>query len=260
MSAFHLRKWYLDVVSNDGVAAILYWARLEWGLASVRYSASLLSEPDARLSSQASLSQLKEPEENDGIIVWNAPSLGVNGQWNSTAPPHEQTLFESDTGQVRWRCCQPAADVTLDLKGLPIRGRGYAEVVDLTIPPWQLPIHELRWGRALTHGQSMVWIEWRGPEPRSIVLTNGELSSTPLVDDRSITARGARTSLSDARTLRDAPLGTSLLADVPGLRNWASAAMLQARETKWLSRACIERTGTPTEEGWAIHEVVRFRT
>ena len=62
----------------------------------------------------------------------------------------------------------PAAEVSVSLRGFaPLRGTGYAERILITIPPWRLPIRELRWGRWIGEAasRSVVWIDWRGESP-----------------------------------------------------------------------------------------------
>ena len=44
------------------------------------------------------------------------------------------------------------------------------------------------------------------------------------------------------------------------LRRWAGARGLAIHETKWRTRGVLESAGASAVQGWAIHEVVRFRT
>lgn len=52
---FHLLKWYLDVVTDDGGVAIGYAARLRWGAVRVGYASLLLAAPSGSCREQATL-------------------------------------------------------------------------------------------------------------------------------------------------------------------------------------------------------------
>ena len=65
----------------------------------------------------------------------------------ASAPPIHRRLFESADGIVDWTCEMPRARTRIG----EVCGDGYAEVLHMTVPPWKLPIDELRWGRF--HGQ-----------------------------------------------------------------------------------------------------------
>jgi hypothetical protein len=138
-----------------------------------------------------------------------------------------------------------------------MRATGYAEVLETDIPPWQLPINELRWGRAIGASSSVVWIDWRGSVPLTLILLDGEPVDGS-VDDRRVAFADRSITLTPTRLLRDGPIGTTALASIPGLSSWAPAAILAAHETKWFSSAAC--TGPPPFAGRAIHEVVRFRS
>ncbi|HYF95417.1 MAG TPA: hypothetical protein VD969_24665 [Symbiobacteriaceae bacterium] len=43
MSGFHLSKWYLDCVAEDGSALIGYRARLRWRSLALEYAAALVA-------------------------------------------------------------------------------------------------------------------------------------------------------------------------------------------------------------------------
>ena len=52
-------------------------------------------------------------------------------------------------------------------------GTGYAERLELSIRPWRLPIRELRWGRFVSEGASMAWIDWQGADPTEVIRALG---------------------------------------------------------------------------------------
>jgi hypothetical protein len=146
----------------------------------------------------------------------------------------------------------------------------------MTLRPWDMPIDVMHWGRWIGTSSSMVWLRWEGPVPRTLVLLNSQDASDPSEAPASrmttspaesadpsvslglIKSRHASLTLSDSRTLRDESLADSLLSIIPGLRSWAPARTLAARERRWLSRGTLTRPLAAPEQGWAIHEEVRF--
>ncbi|MEX0891548.1 MAG: hypothetical protein WEB88_05200 [Gemmatimonadota bacterium] len=150
---FRLVKWYLDVVSDDGTAFIGYAARVHWRAFRVRYGATLLSRPTGPLVERSTLSPGSGPlADADGVLGWQCHRLGVDGQWSPTAAPILRRLYRDRTGAVDWECLVPAARVRLRVGALHLDGWGYAERLVMTLPPWRLPLVELRWGRVVGPG------------------------------------------------------------------------------------------------------------
>ena len=129
----------------------------------------------------------------------------------------------------------------------------------LTIRPWRLPIQELRWGRFLSDGPSLVWIEWRGPRPLSLALLDGKEAVVERVDDDRVVLGEpeAILSLTLRATLREGRLGAAVLDGIPGLRGTLPARMLAVHESRRYSSGVLE-VGTARHEGEALHEVVRW--
>ena len=253
-----LRKWYLDVVQADGSASIAYWLDVHWGPLTLR-AASLLSAPvcapAAPATSHTTLAAGPEPATDaQGLLRWAHDGLGVDAHWPATAPVARQ-LFSNPSGHVRWTCLCPGAPASMSSTR---RGLGYAECLEMTLPPWSLPIAELAWGRAITPSASVVWIQWRGPSPLLLILASGDTHTAGEVTDTRVATASLTVDLTEPRTLRDGPLGSTALAPLPGLSRLAPIAWLASRETKWVSRARIT-SPVGTEQGWAIHEVVRFQ-
>lgn len=180
------------------------------------------------------------------------------------SPPHR--LLDREDGVVEWGPIHRRAMVEVRAPGVLVRGPGYAERLTMTLRPWDLPIDVMHWGRWIGERSSMVWLRWEGPEPRTLVLIDegGVAGAACGADvDGCVGAgvvRGEGTSLvlSRVRTLRDESLGDSLVSVIPGLRLWTPARMLAARERRWLSVGTLTRGDGGKEQGWAIHEEVRF--
>jgi len=178
----------------------------------------------------------------------------------ATQPSIDVSLYDSTCGGVAWRCDAPAGFVSIrPARSAPLQGPGYAECLTLTIPPWHLPISELRWGRwhDTDARHSIVWIDWRGAAPRTWVFVDGSESRCATVTDSGIVADGASLCLSSTRVLVDRDLG-EVLRTVPPLRGIVPSALHAYHESKWTSTGILAAGTSPPLAGQAIHEVVRF--
>src|SRR5687767_9935149 len=228
-SPFTLSKWYLDCVAPDGGAFIGYHAELRWKRLAIAY-ASALRHRDGATATSTSLLGGPAPSARGRSIHWSSARLGVEADWDGLAPAVERTLFESPDGAVAWRCLHPRASAEVSVAGEPsFVGLGYVEHLEVTLPPWRLPIEELRWGRFLSEGRAVVWLDWRGPRPLTLVFDDGAESPGASVRDDCVVLDGGRTRLvfAETRTLRDGPLVETALAGVPGLRALAPARALR---------------------------------
>ena len=86
-------------------------------------------------------------------------------------------------------------------------GLGYAERLVLTIPPWKLPIETLRWGRFLSPSDWIVWIDWQGEHPQTIVYRNGARVAVDELGDEQI--RFCRVNAAGDGPLVDHPRGST---------------------------------------------------
>src|SRR5262249_41246921 len=138
-------------------------------------------------------------------------------------------------------------------------GLGYAEHLTMTIPPWQLPIENLRWGRFISASDWAVWIDWQGEFSRRIVYLNGKKVSTLALEDEQVKFEdGALLAMDRSLVIRDGPLGTTALSGIPGLNKTFPARILQVNECKWRSRGRLQLPDGATVEGWVIHERVSW--
>lgn len=259
MGAFWLRKWYLDAVSEDARVWIVYCADLRLGPLRVRCESVLESARGSPVRTRTRMGG-EEPVEAGGVISWSSRSLGVGGRWKAECAGVKRTLLESEEGSVVWDCRVPRAEAVLRTEAGTVRARGYAEVMEMTIPPWKLPISELRWGRAVGESGSAVWIDWRGERPLTRVFFDDREVPGATVCDDEVKVPGFDVKLASERVLRDGPIGTTALAAIPGIESWAPAALLAAHETKRLGRAsCGAPLTGEVWSGWAVYEVVRFQ-
>jgi len=253
MPAFQLSKWYLDCVTDDGDASIAYVGSAGWGALRLHYS-SLLESAGQSVRTRHSLRE-ELLDVCDCSIKWNSNALGVEGEWRADAAAVRETVFESEAGRIEWRCVMPRARVRIGGH----EGLGYAEHLSMTIAPWKLPIRTLRWGRFGAASDWVVWIDWDGDYTKRIVYRNGNAVAARRVEDDHISFEdGSRLVMDRSLPIRQGALGTTVLSMIPGIRETFPARLMQVSESKWRSRARLERAGGEVVEGWAIHEVVKW--
>lgn len=256
---FLLSKWYFDCVSDSGEVFIGYAASLRWKTFSINYSSSLRKQPGRDAQVNTSLREFTNPRVSATAFEWSSPQLDVSGTWNSTAAPISHILLESDAGSIEWHCLQPCAhaNVRTGVEG-ELAGLGYVEHLTMSIPPWQLPIDELRWGRFLSAGDALVWIVWRGAKQLHLLFHNGVQVESARSVDCGFEAREISLALEKETTLREGPLIKTALSQVPGIQRIFPPRILRAHEHKLLSKGRLKKPGPETSIGWAIHEVVHF--
>lgn len=260
MEGFSLSKAYLDVVDREGRCAISYQARLAWGPLALRWDGLSLFEPGrepmhrsawktgdyaaspARIGGRHKVSVLCDP-------------VGANISCEPWCEPFAVRLLDTGAGTLEWSCDAAGADVLVQAdEGVTVGGAGYAEHLELRMPPWKLPIDELRWGRwhCADTRRSVVWIDWRGERPLTLVLEDGATQDRASIEDGAIHWAGRSLCLTASRTL-----SSRTLAEILG-----GAAPLATRlPPRWRSledRKTLSRGTLGNESGWAIHEMVRF--
>ena len=258
-NTFRLHKWYLDCVTKRGEAFVLYCARLAWRSFSLTY-ASCLSFDGNHTESETSLLKERMPLCHGGVVEWSSKRLSFSGIWHSQREPLPPiTLFENPSGSVSWHAQFPCSAVTVNLKETQTTGYGYAEQLNITIPPWQLPIEKLFWGRFVSKDLSVVWIEWQGAHPLSLVYVNGKSVQSTSISKSEIAWENGVIQHTAYSVLREGPLVTTALAKIPGLHNILPKSILGTIERKWLSPSVGTLNGT-RHQGWSIHEVVQFKS
>ncbi len=202
------------------------------------------------------------PKISPDGINWSSPALKVDGHWVALAPAIERDFMKTQGGVLEWRCLQPHARVSIQMdRNHHLEGLGYVERMDLSIPPWKLPINKLRWGRFLSEQDTLVWIDWDGDDGSRVHLFfNGTEIRDCFIDDTGISFDHGRAALvlSDRSVLREGALVSTALSMIPGINKLFSKKILQTYECKWLSKGRLTVDNAPPREGWAIHEVVRF--
>lgn len=254
MAPFKLSKWYLDCVTDAGDTVIVYTGAARWGKLRLHYS-SMLETSEDRLLERHTLRPQVSPETADSTVSWCSKLLKVDGAWEALSNAVSETIYWSAEGSIQWDCIMPLAQARVRDR----RGLGYVEHLTMTIPPWRLPIHTLRWGRFTSVSDWLTWIDWQGEYSRRIVFMNGEMLPCSTIEDGRIEGNaGMCLAMDRSLVLRDGALGTTALSAVPGVSKIFPSRLVEMVECKWRSRARLERKGKPPVDGWAIHEKVSW--
>lgn len=244
-----LSKWYIDVATPDGRCAVVYAARMR--LLGLRLQVhGVLLRAGGRVRERWSLLPSRPPRIQGTRLRHASRALGLSASLDAIDPPHAARLIELPSGTVDWECRFPRADAVVRVGSETLRGLGYAERIRITLPPWELPLRELRWGRLLSAAGGLTWIEWRGPVPLRLALRDGRPARLDDVRDDAVTVDGQAHPLARIATLRDAPLSRTLPA---ALRRALPRVGLGLVETKWLARGSVGGAAA-----FAIHEAVRW--
>jgi hypothetical protein len=263
---FQLNKWFLDFVGEDGIAMIFYAAKLRWRDWVVPYTSWLNYDPTAGVSQISRYRNVQMPKKKDSLITWSDSKFGVEGTWEMLAKPLQARLFDSKEGWLDWKCFQPASKVRLRINNVTIEGRGYAEQLVLTAPPWNIPMDELRWGRYGSSENQMVWIELREEDKKQWLWLNGEKMEICIIEDDHISIPEKDVILKlDKGVILESEKKISVVAEkllhhIPGVNKVMPLKFLMADEFKWLSKGQLQANGNTISTGMAIHEFVNFKS
>lgn len=248
--AFHLRKHYFDLCTEDGRVRIAYAARLRWGPLELGY-AGVLRDDGRGASTEGSLLGVEEPSLRGGGVAWRASSLGLELSMQRRARGPKRRLVDGPAGELDWDCHTLRAEVELVDRGERLVGTGYAETLSTTIPPWELPFDALSWGRAHEPERSLVWTVLEGPgAPEPVYAASGEAPCAGTIAEDGVQLAGDdRVDFVDQRVLREGAIGETVLSIVPGLERFPGR-ILGLSETKRYAR-------TPSG-GHVIHERVTW--
>lgn len=256
-----VRKWYMDLVTEEGVAWVGYAARvrihgLRFGYAGWIQGGALPRGGAHRASFRACL----PTEEEGGALRWEPRSLGLRATWT----PHgagAPRVLRSDPPRMVWDVRATTADARVEFQSGALAGVGYVECLDFD-GPLEPGIDVLHWGRWIADDggapRSLVWIRWEGPRPLLLVQVDGEEVEAEAVDTERVAGAFGELALGPSRALRSGGLGATVLEHLPAAVRRVARRIRGWDETKWVSRGALVRPGEAERAGWAIHEVVRF--
>jgi hypothetical protein len=257
---FSLDKWYLDLVTGDGIALIGYAAELRWHALHLRYAAVLESHPGTPPHERATIRRIRLPEVAGDRLAWDCAPLHLQGEWRTLAPAIGSTLLEGPAGTITWSCLMPRARATVECGSARYEGLGYVERLQLTLPPWELPFRALRWGRHLSEGHALVWIEWDGELTRRWAWLDGRPQPSARVAGDGVEGLEGGWALrwQRGRDLRRRSVLETLREAAPLLVQRATGRLGTMDEHKQLSRSALVADGAELDSGWAIHEEVSW--
>lgn len=264
MAGFHLTKWYLDCVADDGSTVIGYFARLSWRSLSLEYAAALVAPAGTEPRQVHALRSPPAPVLDGSQCLWQCMPLQLEGRWVADSAPIQADLLTTSDGGIRWSVHQPRAICRVHLAGMgEITGLGYVESLELTIPPWRLPFNTLYWGRFLSRDHALVWLQWEerpGKHGRRFAVLDGAATEEVAVTEDSVLLPGAAAGLdfNTPRLLRHGPIAATVLGGIPRLVNVLPERFRLAHESKRLSHAELHLPAGDPVRGWSISEVVTW--
>jgi len=254
---FTLRKWYLDVVTEAGRVGIAYWVSVHAGPASYAVC-GLLRAGSAEASQSFSLRASHGPRLLNDRLVWRAPSLDLDISLLRVAPEFSRRLLDTPDGAVDWTVWAPAAAVRFTVGDEVLTGEGYVERLDLSLPPWAIPVREFHWGRFVSDSRSLVWLKWEGEHPLALAWLDGVPVADPRIEVDGVALGSAGgLAIAERTVVTDATIGEQLTSLAPLQALVDNVA--SSHQTRWLSRGTLTRPGAPPLDGWVVHEVVRWR-
>jgi hypothetical protein len=232
---------------------ILYSAAALWRGMGLSYC-SYLHADGTRNKSGAVMREAMVATEDARIVV-NSPDLRVSGEWAQEKRSFKATIFENEAGAIVWDCLQPGAKARIRIGKRALTGLGYAEMLTMTLPPWQLPMRHLKWGRFVSERDAVAWIDWLGPYSRRLVIHNGRPCEAASVSDTTVTMDGSELRMDDALPLRRGPVGRTMIPGARALAKFFPKSMLNVEEQKWRSKGTLV-TSEGESHDWVIHEAV----
>ena len=262
---FHLDKWFLDFTGENGEAMIFYASKLTWHGLSASYTSWLRYDKASGVHLKSRFRKVQMPYKKDDLITWGDLKFGVSGTWKSLANMIQARIFDSEEGFLDWKCFQPASKVQLNMGDRVLEGRGYAEQLILTVPPWKIPMDELRWGRFGSFENNIVWIELREKKKHQWLWLNGDKIDNCLIEDDCISMPQKDMVLNLDRGIvleaekKILSVVEKIIRYIPGFKKVMPLNFLMADEFKWLSKGELQANNKIVSSGMAIHELVNFK-
>ena len=260
-SEFILRKWYMDCIDEVGNLFIGYSGSFRWKMIQASYSSTLTCNAEGEIKNASTLRELSHPTRSEGAIQWIHNKLKINGLWTSIDKVIRQNIFSGKSGSIIWTCEQPRAVAEVEINNISISNAiGYTEMIDMTIPPWRLPISKLWWGRFLSKNTMLIWIILEGKHTSNFVYYNGNRIADATIKNNKVVLNNEEIILRfyDTIVLREGSLASTLFTDVPVLNKVIPTEFLNSHESKWRSRGDLVKNGKIVDSAWAIHELVSW--
>ncbi|OGY27775.1 MAG: hypothetical protein A2Z42_02655 [Candidatus Woykebacteria bacterium RBG_19FT_COMBO_43_10] len=253
MPNFLIKKWYLDAADSHGNVFIGYWALLQWKKLTLHgYQLFHYSLKDG-IKTQGGFIKQPEPLFRDNHLVWQPKNLKAS--WESSSNSIREVLFNSEKGDIKWQCLQPTAKAKIQLPEFSFEGQGYTELIEITLPIWNLPFKTLCWGRAHSKNHYLVWIKWDGVTKQNLVWHDGKRSNDLHIKDNLINGSNFRLKLGENNPLRQGRLTSTVFKPFNKIIRLFPKPTFLADEHKWLNYGFLE-TDSISEPATIIYEKV----
>ncbi|HMV99767.1 MAG TPA: hypothetical protein PLL06_01410 [Acidobacteriota bacterium] len=254
--AFFLEKWYADCVTPAGDVLIAYAASLQWLGVRIRYMGAIDDQGRASGTFRWGSKLELDPQGANWDLAVGHRTGTYDLSWKTTQPVSSVApLLVQGTELVAWQPLAVFAQVVEKHSDRPV-GTGYIERLCLTIKPWDLGLHILRWGRWIGSQHTLTWVEWEGRHPRRVAILNGHCCSLVNIGPtRVFLENGCHLAFGTPKVLVHARLGEDALRIFSYLPGLIPRPFLDGVECKYLAPATLT-CGNSQDEGWAIYEEV----
>lgn len=180
MTAFYMKKWYFDFITDKGETFYAYFITYRIFGKSQGLVSAHLTLPDGNLMQDSIKTEYSSPNVEGKLAMGPHFLMQQNGrakihmelnhftidlhyfsldkEW---IPAKDALLLKKNRGFLKWHVPQPSARVEGTIKNtfhvLKINGFGYQDIVETNISPWRLPLSELLWGRAHCGDRTVVF-------------------------------------------------------------------------------------------------------
>jgi hypothetical protein len=255
-SDFALTKWYMDVVDEHQNVYIGYWLALTWRKLQLHGHRHLVRTTRDGVTDCGGWNALPAPVWDGATHVrWSHDDLSA--LWTAEADPIEATLFQSERGEIRWRCLMPKARGLIELPQLSVRGWGYVERLETTVPAWNLPFDHLYWGRCHTADHTLVWIRWSGETSQALAWHNGCGVADLAIADAEIRTSECRLTIEERVPLCDGRLLSRFFRPLDAIAGLLPRSALRAHERKWVGQGTLHVRDT-SEPATILYEEVTW--
>ena len=250
-------KHYFDCTDNQDRTVIIYVATLKVLGVGIPFCSYIFNNGDTTREE----SRLKKvPVKSSGKIRISIPALQVTGAWNTSDKCISETLYSRAGKQITWNCFQPRSKVTVHIGSQVFEGLGYAETITLPFHPRRLPIDLLLWGRYLSPGYTIIWIEWQGAYPLKKIYVNGMEQSDAKIEHDKITFGNLNMALhlKKAHPIKNNPL-SALASRYPFLKYLFSRRFLSSQEIKYSGTGVLVKNDEIIDTGRTLYETVHWK-
>lgn len=258
---FYIKKIYADSVDNDGNLFICYFAKIKWNMINLNYSFKLhIDTKNDIFKEVSSFKNFQMPNINNDIFEYESKNINLSYKFKNISPTFiSEKLFENnDNETVNWNCFQAISETEINSDNKLYKGLGYAEILEMNVKPWKLPINILKWGRFVSKEHSLIWIVWEGNHPISNFWLDGKLIEIDNINQSGIKFKVNNIELKfvDTFNIRDGKV-VNLLPKASKLLNSIGNKIINLHETKYLSKSILSINNLEFI-GWSIYEEVQW--